>query len=76
MMCSIDNKRKGTFYLNMKNLSDHQTFNAICLSLHEGNPGHHFQLTYANDLNLPNFVTYYDETAYVEGEDYIRIIKL
>ena len=68
MMCSIDNKRKGTFYLNMNNLSDHQTFNTLSLSLHEGNPGHHFQLTYANDLNLPNFVTYCDdETAYVEG---------
>ena len=34
MMCSIDNKRKGTFYLNMKNLSDHQTFNTLSLSLH------------------------------------------
>jgi uncharacterized protein (DUF885 family) len=68
MMCSIDNKRKGTFYLNMNNLSDHQTFNTLSLSLHEGNPGHHFQLTYANDLSLPNFVTYCsDETGYVEG---------
>ena len=28
----------------------------------------HFQLTYANDLKLPNFITYCnDETAYVEG---------
>lgn len=68
MMCSLDNKRKGTFYLNMNNLSDHQTFNTFSLSLHEGNPGHHFQLTYANDLNLPDFVTYCDdETGYIEG---------
>ena len=52
----------------MNNLSDHQTFNTLSLSLHEGNPGHHFQLTYANDLSLPNFVTYCsDETGYVEG---------
>ena len=68
MMCSLDSKRKGTFFLNMNNLSDHQPFNTLSLSLHEGNPGHHFQLTYANDLNLPNFVTYCnDETSYVEG---------
>jgi uncharacterized protein (DUF885 family) len=68
MMCSIDNKRKGTFYLNMANLSDHQTFSTMSLSLHEGNPGHHFQLTYANDVKLPEFVTYCgDETSYVEG---------
>ena len=52
----------------MKNLSDHQTFNTFTLSLHEGNPGHHFQLTYANDLELLKLVTYCnDETAYVEG---------
>lgn len=68
MMCSIDNKRKGTFYLNMGNLEDHQTFSTMSLSLHEGNPGHHFQLTYANDVKLPDFVTYCgDETSYVEG---------
>mgnify|MGYP005625738475 CR=1 FL=1 len=68
MMCSIDNKRKGTFFLNMANLEDHQTFSTMSLSLHEGNPGHHFQLTYANDVKLPDFVTYCgDETSYVEG---------
>ena len=68
MMCSLDNKRKGTFYLNMGNLSDHQTFSTMSLSLHEGNPGHHFQLTYANDMKLPEFVIYSsDETSYVEG---------
>tara|TARA_B100000767_G_scaffold121631_2_gene115932 strand:+ start:70 stop:1701 length:1632 start_codon:yes stop_codon:yes gene_type:complete len=68
MMCSIDSKRKGTFYLNMANLEDHLTFNTLSLSLHEGNPGHHFQLTYNNDNNIPKFITYCgDETAYVEG---------
>lgn len=68
MMCSIDNKRKGTFYLNLANLEDHQTYSTLSLSLHEGNPGHHFQLTYVNDLNLPDFLTYCgDEIAYVEG---------
>ena len=68
MMCSIDNKRKGTFYLNMGNLEDHQTFSTMSLSLHEANPGHHFQLTYANDVNLPDFVIYTsDEISYVEG---------
>ena len=68
MMCSLDNRRKGTFFLNMNNLGDHQIFNTLSLSLHEGNPGHHFQLTYANDLKLPDFITYCnDETAYVEG---------
>tara|TARA_B100000795_G_C22805269_1_gene444412 strand:+ start:5652 stop:7271 length:1620 start_codon:yes stop_codon:yes gene_type:complete len=68
MMCSIDNKRKGTFFLNLGKVEDHQTYSTFSLSLHEGNPGHHFQLTLANDLNLPNFVTYCDdEISYVEG---------
>ena len=39
MMCSLDNKRKGTFFLNMNSLEDHQIFNTMSLSLHEGNPG-------------------------------------
>ena len=67
-MCSIDNKRKGTFFLNMSDVEDHQTYSTLSLSLHEGNPGHHFQLTYVNDLDLPNFISYCgDEIAYVEG---------
>ena len=68
MMPSYDNKRKGTFYLNMNNLADHQTYSTMSLSLHEGNPGHHFQLTYCNDNDIPDFIKYCDdETIYVEG---------
>ena len=55
MMCSIDNKRKGTFYLNMGNLEDHQTFSTMSLSLHEGNPGHNYEYL----MNIKLYWLYY-----------------
>ena len=35
--------------------------------LHEGNPGHHSQLTYLLDNNFPLFLKTIDLTAYEEG---------
>ena len=68
MMGSMDGNRRGAFFLNTKNLDDFQTFNTFSLTMHEGNPGHHFQLTCANDNKIPDFITYTDdETSYVEG---------
>lgn len=62
--------RKGTFYLNVANPEKLSKNEVLALSLHEGNPGHHFQLTYKLDnmKKLPEYLKIYDGlTAYVEG---------
>ncbi len=60
-------KKKGTFYINV----DNQEINhneLLVLSLHEGMPGHHYQLEKTNNNEkLPLYIRYYDSTAYVEG---------
>jgi len=65
---SYDIKRLGTFYINMGKIDQIYKCNSYSLSIHEGNPGHHFQTSYSNDMKNPLFISFYeDETAYVEG---------
>ncbi len=40
---SKDGSRNGTFYINLNDLSVFQKTVGTTLSLHEANPGHHFQ---------------------------------
>lgn len=61
-------KRKGTFYLNLRDPEHMLNIDAIALSLHEGNPGHHFQQTIMMDSKkIPLFVKIGGYTSYVEG---------
>ena len=64
--------RVGIFYANTRNVSQtpngNPKFNMVALTLHEGNPGHHYQFQYALDKGIPEYKTYAtDGTAYVEG---------
>lgn len=64
--------RAGVFYANMKDVSKtpngHAKFNMVSLTLHEGNPGHHYQFQYALDEGIPDYRTNAtDGTAYAEG---------
>jgi uncharacterized protein (DUF885 family) len=64
--------RAGVFYANMRGVSKtpngNPKFNMVALTLHEGNPGHHYQFQYALDKNIPEYKTYAtDGTAYAEG---------
>ena len=67
MSGNIDGTRKGTFYINTGNLSEMNKMDVESLSLHEGIPGHHLQLTYLLDNNFPLFLKTMDFTAYEEG---------
>jgi len=68
MMAPHDNSRKGTLYLDSNNIKSFPIYEIKTLSLHEGNPGHHFQLTYSIDKKIPKLFLYImDSTAYVEG---------
>ena len=68
VMASYNTSRKGIFYLDSSNLKGNPKFETRVLSLHEGNPGHHFQLTYSIDNKIPKLFLYImDNTAYIEG---------
>ncbi|MFN4113967.1 MAG: DUF885 domain-containing protein [Sphingomonadaceae bacterium] len=63
-----DGSRPGTFYFNAYDLPSRLTTGNVTLYLHEGAPGHHFQISLAQENEaLPNFMRFGGNTAYVEG---------
>jgi uncharacterized protein (DUF885 family) len=66
---AADGSRPGVFYVNTFNLKAQPIFGMETLSLHEASPGHHFQISIAQeDQNLPKFRRFGSHyTAYVEG---------
>lgn len=77
---SIDGKRKGAFYVNLYNVGALKRFELMALTMHEGNPGHHLQITQvANNNYVPFFLklpvhiwnrspsSFPSYTAYTEG---------
>ena len=63
-----DGKRPGTFYFNAYDLPARSTTEVTTLFLHEGAPGHHFQISLAQENEaLPPFMRFGGNTAYVEG---------
>ncbi len=62
------NNRPGIFYFNTYDLPSRTTPGMETLYLHEGAPGHHFQISLAQENDaLPAFMRYGGNTAYVEG---------
>ncbi|MGM9481011.1 DUF885 domain-containing protein [Roseateles sp. NT4] len=66
---TADGSRPGVFYVNTFNLKAQPIFGMETLSLHEASPGHHFQISIAQeDSTLPAFRRFGSNyTAYVEG---------
>lgn len=63
-----DGKRPGVFYFNAYDLPSRTTPGMTTLYLHEGSPGHHFQISLAQENEaLPSFLRFGGNTAYVEG---------
>ena len=63
-----DGSRPGTFYFNAYDLPSRLTTGNVTLYLHEGAPGHHFQISLARENDkLPAFMRFGGNTAYVEG---------
>ncbi|MBU2587945.1 MAG: DUF885 domain-containing protein [Alphaproteobacteria bacterium] len=65
---SPDGERAGVFYFNAYDLPSRLTTGNVTLYLHEGAPGHHFQISLAQENeDLPAFMRFGGTTAYVEG---------
>ncbi|MFQ3666727.1 MAG: DUF885 domain-containing protein [Sphingomonadaceae bacterium] len=63
-----DGSRPGVFYFNTHDLPSRSTFGIETLYLHEGVPGHHFQIALAyENASLPSFQRFGGNTAYAEG---------
>jgi uncharacterized protein (DUF885 family) len=63
-----DGSRPGVFYFNAYDLPSRLTTGNVTLYLHEGAPGHHFQISLAQENeDLPAFMRFGGTTAFVEG---------
>ena len=63
-----DGSRPGIFYYNTYDLPSRTTPGMETLYLHEGVPGHHFQISLAQEnAQLPNFMRFGGNTAFIEG---------
>ncbi len=63
-----DGSRPGVFYFNKYDLPSRKTWGMETLYLHEATPGHHFQISLAQENSgVPKFMRFGGNTAYVEG---------
>ena len=60
--------RPGYFYANLYKPESRPKYEIPVLTVHEAVPGHHFQISLAQELeNVPTFRNYLSFTAFVEG---------
>src|SRR5690606_15755842 len=63
-----DGSRPGIFYAHLSDMTAMPRYQLEGIAYHEGNPGHHMQLSIAQELEgIPRFRTQYWYTAFVEG---------
>ncbi len=63
-----DGSRPGTIYINTYDFAHRSLANVESIAYHEGIPGHHLQISIAQELTgLPEFRKYGRYTAYTEG---------
>jgi uncharacterized protein (DUF885 family) len=63
-----DGKRPGTFFVDTYKFESRSLPNAESIAYHEGIPGHHLQISIAQETTgLPEFRKHIHYTAYIEG---------
>jgi uncharacterized protein (DUF885 family) len=63
-----DGSRPGRLFIDTYNATDRNLYQVEDMTYHEGLPGHHLQLSIAQELkDIPAFRKYQGYTAYVEG---------
>jgi uncharacterized protein (DUF885 family) len=61
-------KRPGIYYVNLRDMHLMPKYNLAALAFHEGLPGHHMQISLAQEqTHLPKFRQFGGYTAYTEG---------
>ena len=64
----LDGSRPGIYYVNLLSTENQPRYEMEALAYHEGLPGHHMQLTIAQELEgIPKFRSLGSFTAYIEG---------
>jgi uncharacterized protein (DUF885 family) len=65
---AMDGSRPGTFFANLRDVNETATWTMKTLAYHEGIPGHHFQISIAQNLkDLPLIRQQTLYSAYAEG---------
>jgi len=65
---ALDGTRPGVFFANLRDMNDVPKWSMPTLAYHEGIPGHHWQISIAQELTgLPQFRKIIPFTAYAEG---------
>jgi uncharacterized protein (DUF885 family) len=65
---AMDGSRPGIFYANLRDMKEVPKWGMPTLAYHEGVPGHHWQISIAQELTgLPQFRKVIPFTAYAEG---------
>ncbi len=66
-LAAADGSRPGIFWAVIPDAARYGSTTMTSLFLHEGQPGHHFQLSKQQELPVPKFRKYGGNNAYVEG---------
>src|SRR5712672_2527926 len=67
-IAAMDGSRPGIFFANLRDMNEVPKWSMPTLAYHEGVPGHHWQLSTAEELKgLPQFRKVLPFTAYIEG---------
>ncbi len=64
---SLDGSRPGTFFVNLKNMENSPKYNMETLTIHEAEPGHHFQIALQFQMPIPKLRKIYLPNAFIEG---------
>ncbi|GAB3875674.1 hypothetical protein GCM10029964_020460 [Kibdelosporangium lantanae] len=65
---ALDGSKPGTFYTNTYRANERDRYNSESTAFHEAVPGHHFQVTIAQELTgLPKLRRYSFVNSYAEG---------
>ncbi len=64
---SLDGKRPGMYYINLRNTAEQPSWTLGTLTYHEGIPGHHLQLSIQQEASLPMIRKVSFFSAYIEG---------
>jgi uncharacterized protein (DUF885 family) len=68
MSATPDGSRPGVYYVHMSEMSAYSKTDMETTAYHEGNPGHHMQVSIAQELTeVPTFRTQADFSVYSEG---------